>query len=136
MKKYLLIGLVLCFWSAGVWGQDATATMLEQLVAWKACVKTVEKGYEIAGKGLAVIQDIRKGEFDLHAAYFQSLLKGNDGLAMTDGERMLRVNGVEDEERLKRQWQAWEHFTRTWLNDRQNSEAAEITLLRNLYGSP
>ncbi|HWJ28708.1 MAG TPA: hypothetical protein VNS32_19345 [Flavisolibacter sp.] len=51
--------------------------LVEQIAALKVYAGYVEKGYNIAQKGLSVIHDIKKGDFDLHAGYFTSLVKVN-----------------------------------------------------------
>lgn len=47
--------------------------MLDQIAALKVYIGYAEKGYGIAQKGLAFIGNMKKGEFDLHDAFFSSL---------------------------------------------------------------
>lgn len=47
--------------------------LLEQIAAFQAYNSYVEKGIDIAHKGLTTIHDIREGEFNLHGDYFSSL---------------------------------------------------------------
>ena len=47
--------------------------MLNQIAALQAYIGYAEKGYSIAQKGLTFIGDLKKGEFDLHSAFFSSL---------------------------------------------------------------
>lgn len=72
MKSHLII-LAVCgtiFSAKGQSGQD----MLEQVIALKALVSTVESEYKIVEDGLHTIRDIKQAEFDLHHGYFSSLL--------------------------------------------------------------
>ena len=47
--------------------------MLQQIAALQAYIGYAEKGYSIAQKGLSLISNLKKGEFDLHSAFFSSL---------------------------------------------------------------
>ncbi len=47
--------------------------MLQQIAALQVYIGYAEKGYSIAQKGLTFIGDVKKGEFDLHSAFFNSL---------------------------------------------------------------
>ena len=47
--------------------------LLEQIAANKVYIDYVEKGYGIAKKGLSTIQNIKKGDFNLHRDFFGSL---------------------------------------------------------------
>ena len=51
--------------------------LVEQIAALKVYAGYVEKGYNIAQKGLTIIHDIKEGDFDLHTGYFTSLVKVN-----------------------------------------------------------
>jgi hypothetical protein len=47
--------------------------MLQQIADLQLYIGYAEKGYSIAQKGLTFIGDLKKGEFDLHSAFFSSL---------------------------------------------------------------
>ena len=51
--------------------------LINQIAACQVYAGYLEKGYDIAQKGLATIYDIKKGEFDLHTAFFSSLKSVN-----------------------------------------------------------
>ncbi|HVM86867.1 MAG TPA: hypothetical protein VMT76_01680 [Puia sp.] len=55
--------------------------MLTQIAELKVYISEVEKGYDIAKKGLTFIGDQKKGEFDLHGAFFNSLKTVNPAIA-------------------------------------------------------
>lgn len=54
--------------------------LLEQIAAIQTHIGTVEKGYAVARKGLGTINDIKKGDFQLHSGYFASLSNMNPHL--------------------------------------------------------
>lgn len=47
--------------------------LLQQIAALQVYIGYVQKGYSIAKQGLNTISDIKKGEFNLHKDYFNSL---------------------------------------------------------------
>jgi hypothetical protein len=47
--------------------------LLQQIAALQTYIGYAEKGYKIASEGLHTIEDIKHGEFGLHATYFNSL---------------------------------------------------------------
>jgi len=55
--------------------------MLAQIAALQAYISDAEKGYQIAQQGLTFIGDLKKGEFDLHSAFFSSLKAVNPSIA-------------------------------------------------------
>ncbi len=86
MKKYVL--LIVLFVSAEIvfgqtteeWiEQDKTQIkyLLQQIAAQKVYLDYLEKGYDIAMDGLHAIRDIKKGDFNLHSDYFNSLKEVN-----------------------------------------------------------
>jgi hypothetical protein len=54
--------------------------MLQQIAALQVYIGYAEKGYSIAQKGLTFIGDLKKGEFDLHSAFFSSLSTVNPSI--------------------------------------------------------
>ena len=48
-------------------------TMTEQIIRLETTLKLAQQGYSIAQKGLSVIADFKKGDFDLHTVFFGSL---------------------------------------------------------------
>jgi hypothetical protein len=57
--------------------QKQIKRMLEQIAANKVYIDYLEKGYNIARNGLQTIQNIKKGDFNLHFNFFDSLKKVN-----------------------------------------------------------
>jgi len=51
--------------------------LLQQIAALKVYTEYLQKGYSIAHDGLNTIQDFKKGEFNLHTDYFNSLKRVN-----------------------------------------------------------
>lgn len=55
--------------------------LLQQIAANKLYIDYIEKGYGIARDGLNVIQNIKRGDFDLHRDFIGSLSKVNPKIA-------------------------------------------------------
>lgn len=53
---------------------------LEQVAALKAYNDLVVKGYNVVKDGLALVHDIRNGEFNLHRNYFNAIREVNAAL--------------------------------------------------------
>jgi hypothetical protein len=47
--------------------------LIQQIAAYEVLLDYTTKGYHIAQQGLTFIGDMKKGEFDLHTTYFNSL---------------------------------------------------------------
>jgi len=82
MKKIILIIILisgaknLCAQNFAEWfEQNKTQIeyLVNQIAAYKVYLDDLEKGYQVAEKGLTAIHDIKKGEFDLHSIFFSSL---------------------------------------------------------------
>jgi hypothetical protein len=54
--------------------QSMEETMIEQVLRLEATLQVLKQGYTIVQKGLTVISDIKKGDFQLHHDFFNSLL--------------------------------------------------------------
>ena len=66
--------VVLMFCAASTQAQSKQIKLyLQQIVANKALIEYIRKGYKIAQTGLTTISDIRNGEFNLHRDFFGSL---------------------------------------------------------------
>ena len=80
MKNLLLVvAMVICHASFGQNTQEWTRQkktqikyLLQQIAANKVYIEYVEKGYNIASKGLQTIRDIKKGDFNLNFDFFES----------------------------------------------------------------
>lgn len=96
--------LVLCFFfivamAAPVRGQNQFALLIKRIALLQVYLEYLQKGYSIARNGWQTVRNITKGEFDLHAQYFQSLEKVNpaikrfgNGLSLLQTEiRMVRA---------------------------------------------
>ena len=57
-----------------------TRYLVEQISGLRAYAAVVRKGYQSAKDGLSLIDQIKKGDFELHAAYQGSLLKVREGV--------------------------------------------------------
>jgi len=57
--------------------------LIQQIAALQVYLGYVEKGYDIAKKGLDVIQDFKNGEFNLHETFFNSLKTVNPAIKNT-----------------------------------------------------
>lgn len=81
MKIYILILSLVCSILANAqtlaeWTQQKKTQiqyLLDQIAANKVSIDYLEKGYEIARTGLNTIQNIKKGDFNLHLDFFGSL---------------------------------------------------------------
>ena len=86
MKRYLTLLLltvsvqvVFCQTIEEWTAQDKTQIeyLLQQIAAQKVYLDYLEKGYGIAKSGLHAIRNIKKGDFNLHSDYFNSLKEIN-----------------------------------------------------------
>ncbi len=83
MKKLLVItfGLCLCMSCANAqtWNEwfrqkkTQKKYLIQQIAALKVYLKYLKEGYDVAKKGLGMIGDIKDGNFNDHATYFESL---------------------------------------------------------------
>lgn len=55
--------------------------LIEQIAQLKIYLELTEKGYKIAKEGLTMIGDLKRGEFNLHKNYFDSLKVVNPKIA-------------------------------------------------------
>jgi hypothetical protein len=62
--------------------QDKTQIkyLLQQVAANEIYINDIEKGIKIAGQGLQTINDIRRGEFNLHSDFFRNLENVNPAI--------------------------------------------------------
>lgn len=70
MKKALFI---VAWVVIGIPSYSQIQTRIEQIVKLEAYLGWLKKGYDIVNKGLALVSDIKHGDFSLHDAYFNSL---------------------------------------------------------------
>ncbi len=80
MKKYLIFLCVFLFFNLSVGkAQSAEAQQLllnvEKLAQLKKILKNMYKGYEVVSKGYNTIQDISKGNFNMHEVFLDELMK-------------------------------------------------------------
>lgn len=74
MKKILLLLLLTGLLKGNIYAQPKQReVLLKQITALKLYTGYAQKGYSIAKKGLNTIGNFKRGEFDLHADYFNSL---------------------------------------------------------------
>jgi hypothetical protein len=55
--------------------------LLQQIAALEVYYDYAKKGYEVASKGLGIIQQIKNGDFNLHQEFFNSLRRVNPAIA-------------------------------------------------------
>jgi hypothetical protein len=78
MKKIVLLLLFAGFLNGNSYAQaKQREELLKQIAAFKVYIGYAQKGYSIAQKGLSTISDFKRGEFNLHEDYFNSLKKIN-----------------------------------------------------------
>lgn len=78
MKKVLFILFTIC--GLSVWSQDGGAgvkPMIKQIALLKVYISYLEKGYDIARKGLTTIGDIKNGHWQMDTQFFNSLKRVN-----------------------------------------------------------
>lgn len=74
MRKIVLFLLITGFLNANSYAQGKqTQVLLKQIAALQIYIGYAQKGYSIAKKGLNAIRDFKRGEFNLHTDYFNSL---------------------------------------------------------------
>ncbi len=89
MKKIFLVALIIISISANAqtweeWFQQKETQkkyLLQQIAALEVYYDYAKKGYDIASKGLGIIQQIKNGDLNLHRDFFNSLLKVNPAIA-------------------------------------------------------
>lgn len=78
MKKIVLLLLFAGFLNGNIYAQEKQReALLKQIAAFKMYIEYAQKGYSIAQKGLRTIGDFKRGEFNLHTDYFNSLKRIN-----------------------------------------------------------
>lgn len=74
MRKIILFLLFAGFLNGNIYGQAKQAeVLLKQIAALQIYIGYAQKGYSVAKKGLNTIGDFKRGEFNLHTDYFNSL---------------------------------------------------------------
>lgn len=74
MKKIVLLLLIAGFLNGNIFAQaKQREVLLKQIAAFKVYIGYAQKGYSIAQKGLTTIGNFKRGEFNLHEDYFNSL---------------------------------------------------------------
>lgn len=77
MKKILLILCIISRMAVVVVAQDNTSAMLKQIALLQVYIGYLEKGYDIARKGLKTIADIKDGHWKIDTRFFNSLKNVN-----------------------------------------------------------
>lgn len=78
MKKIFFMFLLLGFFKGNIHAQAKQQRMLlQQITALQTYIGYAQKGYSVAKKGLGAIQDFKRGEFNLHTDYLNSLMAVN-----------------------------------------------------------
>ena len=74
MRKIVLFLLFAGFMNGNIYAQAKQAeVLLKQIAALQIYIGYAQKGYSVAKKGLNTIGDFKRGEFNLHTDYFNSL---------------------------------------------------------------
>lgn len=86
LNKYALVIVLLFSWNISIaqrasefWDQKKKRLeyLAQQIAALQVYIGYAQKGYSIAKDGLHLVGDIKKGDFNLHSSYFNSLTKIN-----------------------------------------------------------
>ena len=78
MKKIVLFLLFAGFLNGNIYGQaKQREALLKQIASLQIYIGYAQKGYSVAKNGLNTIGDFKRGEFNLHTDYFNSLKKVN-----------------------------------------------------------
>src|ERR1700731_617807 len=96
--------------------------LLKQLALLQVYIGELKKGYEIAGKGLNLIGEIKKGEFNLHNDFFNCLKNINPEIA--GYSRIAAIISVNS---------AIKECFRKALNHRTHFSSEELTYLNQVY---
>jgi hypothetical protein len=75
-----LLALATCLPVEKSEAQDLITTMTEQLAKLELDLQEIKQGYAIVQKGLNTISAIKKGDFDLHSLFFNSLMNVNPSI--------------------------------------------------------
>ncbi|WP_188930165.1 hypothetical protein [Puia dinghuensis] len=75
-----LLAFALCLPVQKAGAQGLIGTMIEQLGKLEVYLQELKQGYSIVQKGLTTIGDIKKGDFDLHSLFFNSLKDVNPSI--------------------------------------------------------
>ncbi|MBS1948706.1 MAG: hypothetical protein JST47_13160 [Bacteroidetes bacterium] len=97
--------------------------MLAQIAELQTYIGLLQKGYGIAQKGLTVIGDLKKGEFDLHSAFFSSLETVNPSIA-----KYAKVAGI-----ISNQVSIMSSFKK--ILQLKNMSASEMSYLQSVYNN-
>jgi phage host-nuclease inhibitor protein Gam len=74
MKKIILVLLLLGFFKGNMHAQAKQQRMLlQQIAALQVYIGYAQKGYSAVKKGLNTVGDLKRGEFNLHTDYLNSL---------------------------------------------------------------
>lgn len=74
MKKIFLLGLIIALTTGNLYAQAKQQRMLlQQIAALQVYIGYAQKGYTAVKKGLNTIGDFKRGEFNLHKDYLNSL---------------------------------------------------------------
>jgi len=127
--KHITILLLLAFASGACYAQTSEEWfnqretqkkyLIKQIAAFKVYLGYVQKGYSIAQKGLTTISNIKKGDFDLHRDFFNSLKSVNpniSGYAKVAAIIALQVRIVEIYKDCYRQVQVSKSFNAEEVN--------------------
>ena len=71
MRTTLVVLIFIVSYNSSFCQRDRKST-LKQIAALKVFIDYAKQGYSIAKKGLNTIQDIKKGDFNIHNDYFNS----------------------------------------------------------------
>jgi hypothetical protein len=80
MKKFLIVLLFVPTFVFAQQKKKQIKRMLENIAANKVYIEYLQKGYNIARSGLKSIRDIKKGDFNLHLNFIDSLQKVNPNI--------------------------------------------------------
>ena len=114
MKGRLVMVMALVFSVRTSAQNQQIKVYLQQIAANKAYIELLEKGYQIAKKGLKTIGDIKQGHFRLDGDFFKSLESVNPkvkGYAKVTATLVLLVNAKKQLQYIERSVSADELFS-------------------------
>ncbi|MFV5692892.1 hypothetical protein ACM55K_12770 [Flavobacterium sp. LT1R49] len=127
MKKIVLLLLFAGFLNGNSYAQaKQREVLLKQIAAFKVYIDYAQKGYSVAQKGLSAIGYFKRGEFNLHADYFNSLKKINPKI-----KSYTRVAEI-----VSLQVKVLKNYSRTIKQIRQNDlfHGDEIAYIKRVLG--
>lgn len=127
MKKLLLLLLLTVLMMSNIHAQQKQRkVLLQQIAALKVYIDAAQKGYSIAKKGLNTIGDLKRGEFNLHTDYLNSLKKVNPKIK--NYTRVAEIIGL--------QLKIMKSYRQTYIDLREGDlfHGSELDYIKRVFG--